>query len=66
MDTTFFLKGYQATAWCTKNLKHGGSNLTHINFANISGEVKFIDTLKYNQKRLAELSTTLTMKKKVL
>ena len=32
-------------AWCTKYKKCGGSNLTHINFANISGEVKFVDIL---------------------
>ena len=38
----FLLKGYQATACCTKDIKSGGSNLTHINFANISGEIKFI------------------------
>ena len=33
--------------------------MTNINFTNISGEVKFIDTLKYYQKSLAELSATL-------
>ena len=42
----FFLKGYRATAWCTKDIKCGGSNLIHINFANIIGEVKLIDTFK--------------------
>ena len=25
----FFLKGYQATAWCAKDIKCVGSNLTH-------------------------------------
>ena len=60
----FFLKGYRATAWCTKEIMCGGSNLTNINFANISGEVKFIDTLKYYQKSLAESSATLSDEEK--
>ena len=60
----FFLKGCRATTCCTKDIKCGGSNLTHINFANIIGEVKFIDTLKHYQKGLAELSTTLSDEEK--
>ena len=51
----FFLKSYRATAWCTKEIKCGGSNLMNINFTSISSEVKFIDTLKYYPKSLAEL-----------
>ena len=54
------MKGYWAIAWCTKDKKWGGYNLKQINFANISGEVKFIDTLKYYQKSSAELSATLS------
>ena len=60
----FFLKGYQATAWCTKEIKCRGSNLTKINFTNIGGEVKFIDTLKYYQKSLAESSSALSDEEK--
>ena len=63
-DMFFFLKGYQATAWCTKEIKRRGSNLTKINFTNISGEVKFIVTLKYYQKSLAESSSTLSDEEK--
>ena len=63
-DMFFFLKGYQATAWCTKEIKHRGSNLTKINFTNIGGEVKFIVTLKYYQKSLAESSSTLSDEEK--
>ena len=33
-------------------------------FADISGEVKFIDTLKYYQKSFAELSATLSHEEK--
>ena len=36
----------------------GGNNLTHINFSNITGEIKFIDSLKYYLKILTELAST--------
>ena len=49
-DMFFFIKGYRATAWRTKDSNIGGTNLTHINYGNISEEIKFIDTLKYYQK----------------
>ena len=56
----YFIKGYIASAWYSKKLKLGGNNLTHINFSNIAGEIKFIDSLKYYQKSLAELARTLS------
>ena len=59
-DFYYFIKGYIASAWCSKELKIGGNNLTHINFSNIAGEIKFIDSLKYYQKSLAELARTLS------
>ena len=43
------MKGYIASAWCSKQLKLGGNNLAHINFNNIANEIKFIDSLKYYQ-----------------
>ena len=49
-DLYFLIKGYISSAWCSKDLKISSSNLTHINFSHISGEIKFIDTLKYYQK----------------
>ena len=49
-DMFFFVKGYHVTAWGTKYLNFGGTNLTHIIYGNIAGEIKFIDTLKYYQK----------------
>ena len=33
--------------------------MTQINFSNIIGEIKFIDSLKYYQKSLGELASTL-------
>ena len=53
-DMFFFRKGYRATAWGTKDLNVGGTNLAHVNYGNISGEITFIDTLKYYQKGLGE------------
>ena len=55
-DMFFFIKGYQATAWGTKDLNIGGRNLTHINYGNIDGEVKFIDTMEHYQKRFHRIS----------
>ena len=56
----FFIKDCHATAWSNKNLNFGRANLTHINYGNIAGKTKFIDTLKYYQKRLGELAATLS------
>ena len=39
--------------------------MTHINFSNITGEIKFIDSLKYYQKSLAELVSTLSDEEKM-
>ena len=62
----FLLKGFRATAWNTKNVNIGGTNLTNINFANIGGETKFIDTLKYYQKSLGQLAATLSINSSLL
>ena len=39
--------------------------MTQINFSNIAGEIKFIDSLKYYQKRLAELTSTFSDEEKI-
>ena len=59
-DKFFLIKVYRATVWGIKDLNIGGTNLTHINYGNIVIELKFIDTIKHYQKRLAELTSTLT------
>ena len=59
-DMFFSIKGYRATAWGTKYLNFGGTNLTDISYGNIAGEIKFIDTLKYYQKSLGELAAMLS------
>ena len=64
-DMFFLLKGFRATAWNTKDINIGGTNLTNINFANIAGETKFIGTLKYYQKSLGQLAATLSVDEKL-
>ena len=59
-DLHYFIKAYVASAWCSKSLNTGGSNLTQINFGNIKGEFKFLDALKFYQKSLADLAFTLS------
>ena len=64
-DMFFLLKGFQATAWDTKDINLGGINLTNINFANLGSETKYIDTLKYYQKSLWQLAATLSVDEKL-
>ena len=61
----YFIKGYIASAWCSKSLNIAGNNLTHINFSNIAGEIKFVDSLKFYQKSLSELASTLSVEEKL-
>ena len=61
----FLLKEFRATAWNLKDINIGGTNLMHINFANIDCETKFIDTLKYYQESLGQLAATLSEEEKL-
>ena len=63
-DIYYMLKGYRSSVWGTNELKMGGTNLTNVNFANISTQVKIIDTLKYHQTSLANISSTMTLEEK--
>ena len=56
----YFIEGCRTSAWGSKDLNFGRNNLTNINFRNIGNEIKFIETLKYYQKSLGELVSTLT------
>ena len=58
------MKAYIASAWCSKELHIGGTNLTQANYGNISGEIRLIDSLKFYQRSLGELSSTLTAEEK--
>ena len=64
-DMFFLLKGFQVTAWGTRDISLGRTNSTNIYFANIGGETKFIDTLKYYQKSLGQLAVTLSVDEKL-
>ena len=55
------MKAYIASASCSKALKIGGTNLTQANYGSISSEIRLIDSLKFYQKILGELSSTLTV-----
>ena len=59
------MKAYIASAWYSKALNIGGTNLTQANYGNISGEIRLIDSLKFYQRSLGELSSTLTAKEKI-
>ena len=61
-DFFYFMKGFSTTAWCSKELSAGGTNLTHLKFASIRGEIKFIDSIKYYQRSLAELTSSMEEK----
>ena len=64
-DLYYFIKGYTASAWCSTYLNIGDTTLRQINFGNISGEIKLIDTLKFYQKSLADLASTLSNEEKI-
>ena len=59
-DLYYFIKAYIASGWCYKSLNIDGTNLTQVNFGNIAGEIKSLDTLKFYQKSLADLASTLS------
>ena len=64
-DLFYYMKAYIALAWCSKQLNIGGTNLTHANYGNISNEIKLINSLKFYQQGLGELSSTLTADEKI-
>ena len=64
-DIYYMVKGYRASVWETSNLNMGGTNLTNMNYANISNQIKIIDTIKYYQISLANISNTAAFNEKV-
>ena len=63
-DLFYFLRAYIASAWCSKELNIGGNSLTQANYGNIGGKIKLIDSLKFYQRSLGELYSTLTEEEK--
>ena len=64
-DAFYVIKGFSAPVWKTKNITMAGNNITNLNFMSIGLEVKFIDSLKYYQQSLANLTATLTDNEKI-
>ena len=58
-DMFFLVKGIRFSVWGTKDVSIGGTGLTNINFASISTQVKFIDTMKNFLTSLGQLASTL-------
>ena len=63
-DFFFVVKGLRLCVWRTKNLNIGVRNLTHVQYANIGNQVKFIDTTKYYQQSLSSLAADADSKEK--
>ena len=60
----FVVKGRRLCVWRTKRLNIGRSNLTNVQYANIVSQVKFIDTIKYDQQSLSSLAKSADENKK--
>ena len=58
------LKSVRVSCWGTSDIIIDGTNLTNISFANISSQIKIIDTMKYFQRSLAQIASTMTKKEK--
>ena len=65
LDFFFVLKGIRLCVWRTKQLNIRGTNLTNIQYANISNQVKFIDTIKYYQQSLSSLANNASENEKI-
>ena len=59
------MKAYIASAWCSKALNIGSTNLPQANFGNISGKIRLLDSWKFYQRSLGELSSTLADEEKI-
>ena len=64
-DLFYFLKTSVASAWCSKEVNVGGNRLTQPNYGSINNEIKLIHSLKYCQKSLSQLSSTMTTQDKM-
>ena len=58
-DAFYIVKGFRGPIWKSKDISMGGSNITNLNFMSIEN-VKFIDSMKYFQQSLANLTSTIT------
>ena len=63
-DFFFLIKGLRATVWKTRDVCIGGKYPTDKNFAFISNQVQFTETIKYFQPSLGALASSLTSSEK--
>ena len=61
LDIYVALKGIHLSIWEIKDLNVGGLNLTNANFANLNNQIRYIVTLKYYLKSLAQIAATITL-----
>ena len=54
--TFFVVKGIRLCVWRRKQLNIGGYNLTNVQYATISCQVRFIDIIIYYQQSLSSLA----------
>ena len=64
-DLFYFLKTYVASARCSKEVNVGGNGLTQANYGRINNEIILIDSLKYYQKSLSQLCSTMAIQEKM-
>lgn len=57
-DAFYVIKGFRAPVWQTKNITMAENNITNLNVMSIGNEIKFIDSLKYYQQSLSNLTAT--------
>ena len=57
-------KSLRTSVWKTKDVCIGGRNPTDINFATIGNQVQFVDSIKYCQRSLGALASSLTISEK--
>ena len=63
-DMLLLIKGIRLLVWGSKDVYKGGNGLKNINFASISNQVTFIETMKYFLTSLGQPASTLDGAKK--
>ena len=56
-DFFFVAKGIRLCVSRMRSLNIAGTNLTNVQYANIGNQVKYIDTIKYDQQSLSSLAS---------
>ena len=62
-DFFFLLKSLRSGVWWKRDIIISGKNPTDINFASIENQIQFLDSIKYFQRSLGGLVSSLTDEK---